>query len=74
MMEVHVLRDRLGKKVGEIQINDRAWKLVDVHGLSLGTYDPKRNVTVDMKGRLLGIGNWLSALLACRISNEENSR
>ena len=31
MMEVHVLRDRLGKKVGEIQINDRAWTLVDVH-------------------------------------------
>lgn len=58
------LRDRSGRFLGKIKtLRDGKLELRDRSGRFLGTYDPKRNETRDRRGRLVGKGNLLVALL-----------
>lgn len=58
------LKDRYGKRIGEIVIkSDGMQELRDKYGKYLGKYDPKRDETRDRYGKLVGRGNLLSALL-----------
>lgn len=56
-----VLRDRTGKKIGEIQESSGRKNLRDAHGHKLGEFDGR--VTRDEHGRLVGTGDLLTSLL-----------
>lgn len=56
-----VLRDRTGKKIGEIQESSGRKILRDAHGHKLGEFDGR--VTRDEHGRLVGTGDLLTSLL-----------
>lgn len=56
-----VLRDRTGKKIGEIQESSGRKILRDAHGHKLGEFDGR--VTRDEHGRLVGSGDLLTSLL-----------
>lgn len=63
-MANQILRDSMGKKIGEI-ITDSSGKqtIRDVHGKKQGEYDPKYNTTRDALGRKIGTGNLLASLI-----------
>ena len=63
-MAKEVLRDRLGRRLGEIETcHGGVQVLRDPLGRRLGEYDPKSNVTRDPLGRRVGEGNLLTTFL-----------
>ena len=56
-----VLKDRLGRKIGEIRQNGSKQEIYDKLGRKLGWYDGKN--TYDRLGRKIGSGNLLTTLL-----------
>ncbi len=56
-----VLRDRTGRKIGEIQDYGTRQIIRDASGRKLGEFDGK--VTRDASGRKIGQGNLLTMLL-----------
>lgn len=63
-MAKEVLRDRLGRRLGEIETGHRGVQVLrDPLGRRLGEYDPKSNVTRDPLGRRVGEGNLLTTFL-----------
>ncbi len=60
-MATEVLKDRLGRKIGEIRTNGSKQEIYDKLGRKLGYYDGK--YTYDKLGRKVGSGNLLTTLL-----------
>jgi hypothetical protein len=60
-MAAEVLKDRLGRKIGEIRTNGSKQEIYDRLGRKLGYYDGK--YTYDRLGRKVGSGNLLTTLL-----------
>ena len=65
---VKILRDRLGNKIGSIEIRPDGIqvgrdRLGDKVGDKVGEYDPKGDVTRDRLGNKFGGGNLLAALI-----------
>lgn len=59
------LTTQTGKTLGKIEITtDGKHRLTNAKGKFLGEYDPVRDQTTNTVGKLVGGGNWLSALLA----------
>ena len=56
-----VLRDKQGRRIGEIQVQGTRQIIRDAQGRRLGEYDGK--VTRDAQGRRVGEGNLLTMLL-----------
>ena len=56
-----VLRDKQGRKIGEIQDQGSKQIIRDAQGRKLGEFDGK--VTRDAQGRKVGEGNLLTSLL-----------
>lgn len=56
-----VLRDKQGRKIGEIQDQGTKQIIRDAQGRKLGEFDGK--VTRDAQGRKVGEGNLLTSLL-----------
>jgi hypothetical protein len=68
-MRTETLRDRLGRKLGEIETqHDGTLVARDALGQRKGTYDPRSNSTRDTLGRKLGEGNFLASLITSSIS------
>ncbi len=62
-MVSHVLRDRGGRRLGEIKERDGILEIFNYSGRRMGSYDPKTNVTKDYSGKTVGTGNLLTTLL-----------
>ncbi len=60
-----VLRDHRGTIIGTVEPQTLTGKLVarDARGIVVGSYDPRQNETRDARGRVIGRGNLLGALL-----------
>jgi hypothetical protein len=60
-----VLSDQRGTIIGTVEPQRLTGKLVarDARGVLLGTYNPRLNETRDARGRVIGRGNLLGALL-----------
>jgi hypothetical protein len=60
-----VLRDHRGTIIGRVETQHHTGKLVarDARGVVVGSYDPRLNETRDARGRVIGRGNLLGALL-----------
>jgi hypothetical protein len=60
-----VLRDHRGTIIGRVETQHHTGKLVarDARDVVVGTYDPRSNETRDARGRVIGQGNLLGALL-----------
>lgn len=58
-----VLKDKTGRKLGEIREQSGRSVLFDHTGRKLGEYDPKTDTTKDASGRRVGEGNLLASLL-----------
>lgn len=66
-MGEQVLRDKAGNVTGRIRkLGDGRFELRDGAGNVLGSYDEKRDRTLDRLGNLVGYGNLLPTLLAKR--------
>ncbi len=63
MAQPQVLKDSKGNKIGEIRDWNGKLAIYDSKGNRLGDYDPKTNVTKDLKGNKVGQGNLLTSLL-----------
>ena len=62
-MASEVLRDKSGKRIGEISESGGKLIIRDERGHRKGEYDPKTNTTKDEKGHKVGTGNLLTTLL-----------
>lgn len=63
-MGEQVLRDKAGNVTGRIRkLPDERYELRDRLGNVLGTYDQKRDRTLDRNGNVLGYGNLLGTLI-----------
>jgi len=60
-MATQVLKDRVGRKIGEIRTNGSRQEIYDKVGRKLGYFDGK--YTYDKVGRKVGQGNLLTTLL-----------
>ncbi len=60
-----VLRDNRGTIIGTVEPQRLTGKVVarDAHGVVVGSYDPRLNETRDARGRVIGRGNLLGALI-----------
>lgn len=58
-----VLRDKNGRKLGEIRGDQGRLLVYDKNGKRKGEYDPKTNTTKDKQGKPIGEGNLLVSLL-----------
>ncbi len=60
-----VLRDQMGTIIGTVEPQPLTGKLVarDARGVVVGSYDSRLNETRDARGRVIGRGNLLGALL-----------
>lgn len=58
-----ILRDREGRKLGEIREQGEFLRIWDKEGRTQGYYNPKTNKTHDKDGRTVGSGNLLTTLL-----------
>lgn len=56
-----VIKDRSGRKLGEIRTEGNKEVIYDTYGRKLGWYDGK--YTYDKMGRKIGEGNFLTTLL-----------
>ena len=65
---VQVLRDRRGQLIGRLEQQGSTGRIIarDVHGLRVGTYDPREGTTLDARGLVVARGNILPALLVRR--------
>jgi len=63
-----VLRDKYGRIAGYISEVGDDLILYDKYGKKVGRYSKARGVTYDKHGRVVGWGNWLSALLVKELS------
>lgn len=62
-MATEVLRDRFGRKIGEIRSSGIGLTIHDQTGKKLGEYRSSSNTTHDHTGRKIGTGNLLTTLL-----------
>jgi hypothetical protein len=62
-MATQILRDRTGRKIGEIVEQSGVLIIRDYIGRKRGSYDPKSNITRDWIGKVIGTGNLLTSLL-----------
>ncbi|MCL2462289.1 MAG: hypothetical protein FWF44_06445 [Defluviitaleaceae bacterium] len=62
-MANQVLKDKTGRKIGEISEFGGKFIIKDATGRKKGEYDPKTNTTKDSTGRKVGTGNMLTTLL-----------
>jgi hypothetical protein len=62
-MTIQILRDRGGKRLGEIRERDGILEIFSYSGRRMGSYDPRTNVTKDYSGKTIGAGNLLTTLL-----------
>lgn len=60
-MAAQVLKDRVGRKIGEIRTNGSRQEIYDKVGRKLGYFDGR--YTYDKVGRKVGEGNLLTTLL-----------
>ena len=60
-MATQVLKDRVGRKIGEIRTNGSRQEIHDKVGRKLGYFDGR--YTYDKVGRKVGEGNLLTTLL-----------
>ncbi|ACK86089.1 hypothetical protein [Methylorubrum extorquens] len=62
---VEIIRDKRGVIVGRLETQNLTKKTIarDTHGLLVGQYDHRANVTRDARGILVGTGNLLPALV-----------
>ena len=60
-MATQVLKDRVGRKIGEIRTNGSRQEIYDKVGRKLGYFDGR--YTYDKVGRKVGEGNLLTILL-----------
>lgn len=62
---VQVIRDKRGVIVGRFETQRLTMKTIarDAHGVLVGQYDHRADVTRDARGVLVGTGNLLPALL-----------
>ena len=62
---VQIIRDKRGVIVGRFETQHLAKKTIarDAHGVLVGQYDHRANVTRDARGVLVGSGNLLPALV-----------
>ncbi len=60
-----VLRDHRGTIIGTLEPHRVTGKVIarDARGVVVGSYDPRLNETRDARGRVIGRGNLLGALL-----------
>ena len=60
-----VLRDHRGTIIGTVEPQRKTGKVVarDAHGVVVGSYDRRLNETRNARGRVIGRGNLLGALL-----------
>jgi hypothetical protein len=60
-----VLSDLRGTIIGTVETQRLTGKVIarDARGVVVGTYDPRLNETRDARGRVIGRGNLLGALL-----------
>ena len=60
-----VLRDNRGTIIGTLEPQRVTGKVIarDARGVVVGSYDPRLNETRDARGRVVGRGNLLGALL-----------
>jgi hypothetical protein len=66
-MGEQVLRDKAGNVTGRIRkLGDGRFELRDQLGNVLGSYDEKRDRTLDRNGNVLGYGNLLGTLIPKR--------
>lgn len=66
-MGEQVLKDKAGNVIGRIRkLPDERFELKDRLGNVLGTYDQKRDRTLDRLGNVVGYGNLLAQLLPKR--------
>jgi hypothetical protein len=62
-MQTHILPDRQGAKVGEIEVVGPEQVLRDRQGRRLGSYDARTDLTRDRQGSIVGRGNLLTRML-----------
>ena len=63
-MTTQFLRDDKGRTIATITSKQSGvLEIRNAKGQCLGTYDSKRNITIDSKGRSIGTGNLLTTLL-----------
>lgn len=66
-MGEQVLKDKAGNVIGRIRkLPDERFELRDRLGNVLGTYDQKRDRTLDKNGNVFGYGNLLGSLVPRR--------
>jgi hypothetical protein len=63
MIGNEILRDKYGKKIGEVQMNGSKCTLRDKYGNPLGSYYSHDDFTRDLYGNPIGKGNLLVTLL-----------
>lgn len=61
--DFQVLKDRNGRKIGEIKSCGSNLCIFDANGYKKGTYYTAQNKTYDANGRLVGSGDLLTNLL-----------
>ena len=60
----HTIRDRSGRRLGSIESQSDGSEVArNEAGRKLGHYDESSDVTYDVNGRRVGIGNLLSSLI-----------
>ena len=63
-MTTQFLRDDKGRTIATITSKQSGFlEIRNAKGQCLGTYDSKRNITIDWNGRSIGTGNLLATLL-----------
>ena len=62
-MANQILRDKMGRKIGEIQETNGKFVIRNANGSKKGEFDPKTNTTRDASGKKIGSGNLLITLL-----------
>lgn len=63
-MSIQVLRDRMNRKLGEIETKSNGVQILrDPMNDRLGEYDPKSNITRDRMNKKIGESNLLATLL-----------
>jgi len=58
-----ILKDQIGRKIGEIRVNGNVQTIHDHTGKKLGEYRVNSNTTHDHIGKKIGTGNLLTSFL-----------
>jgi hypothetical protein len=62
-MSKQILRDNMGRVIGEIRKEGASLSIYNGSGKFLGSYHESRNITYDSSGRTVGVGNLLNMLI-----------